>query len=74
MAATWGKSLSDTASNSISTNSQSNIGNALLQYQFRKLSFNSGYSRLQQSFSASGTKPETISSVYFGVSRWFNFF
>jgi hypothetical protein len=48
--------------------------NALIQYQVRKLNFTSGYSRLGQGFSGTGTPPEVISSFYFGVSRWFNFF
>jgi hypothetical protein len=45
-----------------------------MNYQFRKLYFTSGYSRLEQGFSAAGTKPEIISSYYMGLSRWFNFF
>jgi hypothetical protein len=38
------------------------------------LYFNSGYARLEQGFSNSGTPPEVVSSFYIGVSRWFNFF
>jgi hypothetical protein len=45
-----------------------------MQYQFRKLNFDSGYSRLEQGFTGSGTGPEVVSSFYIGVSRWFNFF
>jgi len=48
--------------------------NTLLQYQVRKMSFVSGYSRLEQGFSAIGSQPEIISSYYMGLSRWFNFF
>ncbi len=48
--------------------------NTLIQYQFRKMYFTGGYSRLDQGFSATGTAPEKISAFYFGVSRWFNFF
>ncbi len=48
--------------------------NALIQYQVRKLGFTSGYSRLEQGFSGSGAPPESISSYYIGVSRWFKFF
>jgi hypothetical protein len=48
--------------------------NTLFQYQFRKMYLTGGYSRLDQSFSVSGTPPEKISAFYFGVSRWFNFF
>jgi hypothetical protein len=48
--------------------------NALVQYQFRKMYFTGGYTRLLQGFSATGTPPAVVSSYYIGVSRWFNFF
>ena len=48
--------------------------NTLIQYQFRKMYFTSGYARLVQGFSASGTPPAKVSSFFVGVSRWFNFF
>ena len=48
--------------------------NTLFQYQFRKMYFTSGYARLVQGFSASGTPPSEVSSFFVGVSRWFNFF
>ncbi len=65
------------SSTSFSGNSSSNQNeqyNSLIQYRIRKIGFISGYSRLQQGFSQSGTAPEVISTYYFGVSRWFNFF
>jgi hypothetical protein len=48
--------------------------NVYLQYQFRQLGLNGGYTRLVQGFSASGTPPANFSSFYIGVYRWFNFF
>jgi hypothetical protein len=74
LAAAYAKATSNTSSDSISSKNLNNQFNALIQYQVRKLNFISGYSRLQQSFSTSGTQPETVSSFYIGVSRWFNFF
>ena len=74
LAGAYSKSSSNTSStyyNSANDNSQYNF---LLQYQVRKLNFTSGYSRLEQGFSGTSSKPEVISSYYFGVSRWFNFF
>jgi hypothetical protein len=53
---------------------ENNQFNAIIQYQVRKLSFTSGFARLEQGFSQSGTPPEVVSSYYVGVSRWFNFF
>ena len=48
--------------------------NAYVQYQFRQLGINGGYTRLVQGFSASGLPPASVSSFYIGVYRWFNFF
>ncbi|HEY2468105.1 MAG TPA: hypothetical protein VGI45_09705 [Terracidiphilus sp.] len=73
-AATYAKSTSNTVSNSISSANENSQYNALIQYQLRKLTFVSGYSRLQQGFSITGTRPEIVSSYFTGVSRWFNIF
>ncbi len=73
LTANYAKSDSDTSGDAASTN-HNNQGNALIQYHVRKLYFNGGYARLEQGFSTSGKPPEVISSYYFGVSRWFNFF
>jgi hypothetical protein len=48
--------------------------NAQMQYQFRKMYFTGGYTRLLQGFSAAGTPPNVVSSFSLNVSRWFNFF
>jgi hypothetical protein len=74
LTASYAKSISDTTNAGVASNNENDQYNALIQYQVRKLSFNSGYSRLDQGFSGSGSPPETISSFYIGVSRWFKFF
>jgi hypothetical protein len=74
LAASYAKSNSNTTSGTNSSSNQNNQLNVLTQYQYRKLNFISGYSRLEQGFSNSGTQPEILSSYYFGLSRWFNFF
>lgn len=74
MSATYAKATSNTLSNGVSSSNDTSEFNTLIQYQVRKLTFVSGYSRLQQGFTGSGTQPETISSYYMGLSRWFNFF
>lgn len=74
VAATYAKSTSNTMSNGISSANDNIQYNALMQYQVRKLNFISGYSRLQQGFSSTGTQPEIVSSYYMGLSRWFNLF
>jgi hypothetical protein len=74
IAATYATSNSNTSNNALKSTNENDEFNALIQYQFRKLMFTSGYARLQQGFSDSATPPEVISSFYMGVSRWFNFF
>ena len=83
LSASYAKAISNTTSQTItssntflaiaSANSNSQF-NSLVQYQYRKLYFTSGYARVEQGFSITGTKPEIISSYYMGLSRWFNFF
>ncbi len=47
---------------------------AYIQYQFRQIGVNGGYTHLVQGFSGSGLPPASVSSFYIGVYRWFNFF
>jgi hypothetical protein len=74
LSAAYAKSNSNTSSDGSSSTNLNNQFNVFAQSQFRKLYFNSGYSRLEQGFSGSGTPPGVVSSFYIGVSRWFNFF
>lgn len=48
--------------------------NVFVQYQFRQIGLQGGYTRLVQGFSASGLPPARVSSFSIGVYRWFNFF
>jgi len=50
------------------------LANFYLQYHFRKLQFNAGYSRIEQGFSESKVPPAMANSYYAGISRWFHFF
>jgi len=74
IAASLGKSNSNTSEGGIASANNTEQINTLIQYQFRKMYVTGGYSRLVQGFSASGLPAENVSSFYFGVSRWFNFF
>ena len=74
LTASYAKSASNTSNSGAASTNQNSEFNSLVQYQFRKMNFTSGYSRLEQGFSGSGTQPEVTSSFYIGVSRWFNFF
>jgi hypothetical protein len=74
LAATYSKSTSNTLSNGLSSENNNSQYNAIVQYRVRKLSYISGYSRLQQGFASTGSQPEVISSYYMGLTRWFNIF
>jgi predicted porin len=72
--ASYSKSIGSTTVMGLASTNENDQYNAIMQYQFRKLGITSGYSRLDQGFSGSGAPPETISSYYMGVTRWFKFF
>ncbi len=74
MSATYSKALSGTESTSLNSRNDNQNLNVLITYNFRKLSFITGYSRLQQGFSLSNTQPAMVGSFFVGISRWFNFF
>jgi len=74
MSAGYSKSNSNTAFTGISTVSQNEQYNAIIQYQVRKMGFTTGYARLEQGFGGSTAAPEILSSYYAGITRWFNFF
>jgi hypothetical protein len=74
LSGSYAKSSSNTSSGGIASLNDNTEFNALVIYQVRKLYFNSGYSRLVQGFSGSGSPPEVLSSFYIGVSRWFKVF
>jgi len=74
IAASFSKSNSNTNLGGISSRNNNEEINTQIQYQFRKMYVTGGYSRLVQGFSTSGLPQENVSSYYFGVSRWFNFF
>ncbi len=70
----YSRSFSNTVSNSVGSQNNSENVFGRVQYQFRQMFFNAGYSRFVQGFSASGTAPAQLNSYYVGVERWFNFF
>ena len=68
IAAAYAKSISNTSSDAVTSANQNNQFNSLIQYQFRKLNFTSGYSRLEQGFSGSGTPPELFPLLHRGIT------
>jgi hypothetical protein len=74
LSAGYSKSISSVSTSGLSSTNENDEYNATIQYHVRKFQLFSGYSRLDQGFSGSGTVPESVSSYYIGVTRWFKFF
>jgi hypothetical protein len=74
LTASYARSFSNTLSGTIGSQNTNESITARASYDFRQLSMNAGYSKFVQGFSASGLPPSMLSSYYFGISRWFNFF
>lgn len=68
------QSRSNTAGESLGTNGTTKQAYVYLNYRFRKVYFNGGYTRLLQGFSANGQPPALLSTYYVGISRWFKVF
>ncbi|MGA9544456.1 MAG: hypothetical protein WBQ85_12860 [Candidatus Sulfotelmatobacter sp.] len=70
----WSKSLSNTTSPSLLSNSGNTNYYGLVTYEYRKLLFQAGVTKFNQSISTSGTPPTMLTSYSFGISRWFKGF
>jgi hypothetical protein len=74
LTASYARSFSNTLAGTIGSENSNESLNARIDYHFRQLSVNAGYSKFVQGFSASGLPPSMVGAYYFGISRWFNFF
>jgi hypothetical protein len=70
----WSKSLSDTTSPLLLQNSGNTNYYGFAGYEFRKLLFQAGMTRFDQSIGGSGQLPTMLTSYSFGISRWFKGF
>lgn len=74
LGASYSRAWSNSTTAGIGSTNHTDQVNAILNYQLRKLTLTSGYGRLVQGFSASGTPPSNVNSFFAGISRSFNFF
>lgn len=74
LSATYSRSYSNTLSNGIYSNNNTDIFYTQLQYRLRRISLLAGATRFTQGISATGIAPGTVTSYYGGISRWFDFF
>lgn len=70
----YGDSRGSTVDPLISTVTQTQLYNAVMQYRLRKIFLNTGYTRLRQAVGTPGVAPVVVTSYFIGFSRWFDFF
>jgi len=74
LSASYARAMSDTVSNSLTSNNRTEMLTSQVNYQFRQMHFLGGFTKLVQGFSVVGGPPTMVGSFYIGVQRWFNFF
>ena len=74
ISAGYSKSNGHTVDPLLTTATNNELINALMQYRLRKIFLNAGYTRLSQSVGTPGTQPIDVTTYFIGFSRWFNFF
>jgi hypothetical protein len=74
VSAGYSKSNGHTIDPFLTTATNTELINAVMQYRLRKIFLNAGYTRLSQTVGAPGTQPIMVTSYFIGFSRWFNFF
>jgi len=72
VAGSFSRAISDTLAATASRNNME-IFNGQMQYHFRRIGLQAGYTRFSQGISAAGT-PANTTSYFFGITRWFDFF
>jgi hypothetical protein len=70
----YSKSNGHTIDPLLTTATNNELINAIVQYRLRKIFLNAGYTRLRQSVGTAGTQPIDVTTYFIGFSRWFNFF
>lgn len=71
---TYSHAVSDTLSDTYSSNNRTEIFYAQLQYRLRQIGILAGYTMFSQGISAAGTPTGRENSFFIGVTRSFNFF
>jgi len=74
ISASYARALSDTSTGGAGSSNTNEQAFGQIQYLVRKVYFQAGYLKFTQGFSAIGGPSARTSSVFVGLSRWFNFF
>lgn len=74
ISAGYSRSDGHTIDSVLTTSTNNELINGLMQYRLRKIFLNAGYTRLHQAVGAGNSQPIMITTYFIGFSRWFNFF
>jgi len=74
LSGSYARAFSDTVNGTYFSNNGTQVASARLQYNFRQLDIQAGWSKLVQGFSLSGLPPQMTGSYFIGIHRAFNFF
>jgi len=70
----YSRASSETSAAGRPSSNHTDMFNTVMRWQLRKMMFNAGFTRFNQSISAAGAKPSVVNAYYIGISRWFSFF
>lgn len=73
LTSSYSRASSDTSAEGRASNNHIEMFNTVFRWQLRKMTFNAGFTRFNQSISAAGNKASVVNAYYIGISRWFNF-
>ena len=74
LAVTYNRAFSDTLASTIASRNDLELIDFQMRYRLRRIGLMAGYTQFNQGISAAGALPGSVTSYYFGVSRWFDFF
>lgn len=74
VSAAYSKAISDSSGGTYPSFGNGKILNVFTEYQFRKISFNAGYTNFKQYESLTGGPPANFTNFYVGLQRWFKAF
>lgn len=72
--AAYSKAVSDATSKSSATTANTSLFNAAVRWRLRQLNVDANFTRFEQGFSTSSSRPVMLNSYSLGISRWFNVF
>jgi hypothetical protein len=74
LSANFSRAISNTSGGFVPSRNNTEIFYTQLQYHFRRIGLQAGYTKFLQSISAGGALPANTNAYFVGISRWFDLF